>query len=48
MKKKISLYVEEELYNKLKEGAENEKRSLNTFILLMIEWMYEHPKDSGL
>ena len=48
MKNKISLYVDDELYEWIKDNAEVEDRSLNKFCIIMLKYFKEHPEVSGL
>ncbi len=46
-KKKINLYIDEEMFNWIKKGAENEDRSLNKFVKIMVKYFMDHPEISG-
>ena len=48
MKNKISLYVDDELYEWIKDNAEVEDRSLNKFCIIMFKYFKEHPEVSVL
>lgn len=43
----FSLRIPEDIHEKLKEQAKNEKRSLNNMILVMIEKYIEETKKNG-
>ena len=44
MKPKISLYPDEEMLEWLKEIAKSQRRSLNSCILLMLDFLKQNPE----
>ena len=48
MKPKISLYPDDELMKWIKESSKAERRSMNSFILMLLDYFKNHPEISGL
>ena len=48
MKPRINLYPDDKLMKWIRESSKSQRRSMNSFLLMLIDYFKAHPEISGL